>query len=301
MAIEFRDVTSGRLEHFSAAAPSGATIGIIGAANSGQAELLRVAVQAEANRRYLGPQDSFNFAPCDVLALDHTFALQDARTRAQARAELDRLRSAGTTVLLASNEAELILRLCDEVWWLDQGKLKQRGDPNEVWSAYLNQVAGQFREWGAAQRLPISPAFRRGDGRAEVIGVETLGVNGQPTMVWRSGEDVVVRVTIRYHEPVGDPVIGIMIRTRVGSEVYGTNTELERVQIGPCSAGDTLQLRFAFRCDLCNNEYTLTVASHDRDGTAHDWLDDAIAFAVSDSRYTAGVANLRAKVSVEKI
>ena len=29
----------------------------------------------------------------------------------------------------------------------------------------------------------------------------------------------------------------------------------------------------------------------------HDWLEDAVAFAVTDSRYTAGVANLRAQVS----
>ena len=33
---------------------------------------------------------------------------------------------------------------------------------------------------------------------------------------------------------------------------------------------------------------------------AHDWVDDAVAFVVGDSRYTAGVANLRARVTVEK-
>jgi hypothetical protein len=42
------------------------------------------------------------------------------------------------------------------------------------------------------------------------------------------------------------------------------------------------------------------VASHDPDGTAHDWLDDAIAITVTDERYTAGVANLHAKVTAEK-
>ena len=48
---------------------------------------------------------------------------------------------------------------------------------------------------------------------------------------------------------------------------------------------------------LCPEEYTLTVASHDPDGVWHDWLEDAVSFAVSDDRYTAGVANLRAQVS----
>ena len=46
-------------------------------------------------------------------------------------------------------------------------------------------------------------------------------------MVWRSGELAVVRVRVRFRSAVADPVIGIMIRTRIGFEVYGTNTELE--------------------------------------------------------------------------
>jgi lipopolysaccharide transport system ATP-binding protein len=92
----------------------------------------------------------------------------------------------------------------------------------------------------------------------------------------------------------------MLIRSRVGLNVYGTNTELERVKVGPCAAGETLAVRFAFRCELCPQEYTLTVASHDPDGVWHDWLEDAVAFAVTDTRYTAGVANLRATATVER-
>jgi len=45
----------------------------------------------------------------------------------------------------------------------------------------------------------------------------------------------------------------------------------------------------------------LTLASHDPDGSAHDWLDDAVAVTVTDERWTAGVANLRAKVTMEML
>ena len=119
-------------------------------------------------------------------------------------------------------------------------------------------------------------------------------------MAWKSGEMVGVRVAVRYREAVENPVIGIMIRTRIGFEVYGTNTELEGVRLGPCSAGQSLRALFRFRCELCPREYTLTAASHDPDGALHEWLEDALAFVVADSRFTAGVANLRARVSVER-
>jgi lipopolysaccharide transport system ATP-binding protein len=104
---------------------------------------------------------------------------------------------------------------------------------------------------------------------------------------------------VRYNAAVDDPVIGLLIRTQVGFEVYGTNTEIERIKLGPRATGDTVTVTFSFLCDLCPRAYTLTLASHDPDGTVHDWLDDAIAVMVTDERPTAGVANLRAKVTIE--
>jgi lipopolysaccharide transport system ATP-binding protein len=218
--------------------------------------------------------------------------------RARAVAGIDRLRSAGTTVIIVSHELDLLQSLCDEVWWLDAGSLAQRGDPREVLDAYRESIAEKVRAWGATLKSPLRPAMRRGDGRAEILSLETLDGEGNPTAVWRSGENAAVRVTVRYHDRVQEPVIGIMIRTRVGLEVYGTNTELEKVSTGDCAAGERLRIEFGFRCDLCPGEYTVTAASHDADGTTHDWMDDAVAFAVADSRYTAGVANLRAKVKI---
>jgi lipopolysaccharide transport system ATP-binding protein len=119
--------------------------------------------------------------------------------------------------------------------------------------------------------------------------------------VWQSGAPVAVRVTVRFGAPVAAPVIGMLIRTRIGFEVYGTNTELEKLPLGPCASGETLAITFRFRCDLCPQEYTITAASHDPDGIWHDWMEDGVAFSVSDTRYTAGVANLRATASFERV
>jgi lipopolysaccharide transport system ATP-binding protein len=311
MAIEFRQVSLGCLRALSASAPGGVVIGIIGANDGGQKDLLKAAggaavpesgeIIAGAERRYVAPLAPMDLSPADVVAIDHAYDIQDALGRARARLALDALRDSRATVFLASHEAAVIRTLCDEAWWIENGALAMRGHPSEVWTACMERAAERFRVEGPALVRPMSPVFRRGDGRAEIVCIETLGSDGKPTMVLRSGENASVRATVKYIAAVEDPVIGIMIRTRVGSEVYGTNTELEQLTLGPCEAGHTLRIEFDFRCDLCNNEYTLTLASHDRDGTAHDWVDDAVSFLVADSRYTAGVANLRAKVSVERL
>ena len=92
-----------------------------------------------------------------------------------------------------------------------------------------------------------------------------------------------------------------MIRTRIGMEVYGTNTELEGAGPGPAERGDLIEVTFAFACRLTPQEYTLTVATQSPDGTSHDWLDDVLTFHVVDACRAAGVANLEARVSSRKL
>lgn len=310
MAIELREVSSAPLTNISASAPDGAVIGLIGENGSGKEALLQVIagtekpasgeVQVDDPRRLLGPGDKLNFAPVKTLLMDNTLSQHDALVRGRAMVGLERMRRSGSTVVIASHELPVLRSICDEVWWLHEGRLAAKGDPKEVIGRYERHIAQKLKAWGETLSPTLAPTLRRGDGRAQIVSLATINEQGQAAMVLQSGSPVGVKVVVRYDEPVDNPVVGIMIRTRIGFEVYGTNTDLEGVKLGPVAAGETVTLTFSFACDLCPQEYTLTVASHDPDGVWHDWLEDAIAFSVADSRYTAGVANLRAKVTVEK-
>jgi len=310
MSLEFRNAVLAPLSGISVVAPPGVIIGVIGEKGSGVAELLKLAggsvqpqsgeVVAGAERRYVALGESLNLAPAAVIALDHALATQDAVVRARTLTGLDRIRRGGATVLLASHEDSLLELLCDEVWWLDGGRIAAKGDAKETLAKYRRHVAERVRAWGETIPARLAPAFRHGDGRAELLSIETFGPDNKPTIVWKSGDMATVRATVQYNAAVDNPVLGLLIRTQVGFEVYGTNTELEGIKLGPRAVGDSVTVVFSFLCDLCPRAYTLTMASHDPDGTVHDWLDDAIAVTVTDGRATAGVANLRAKVTIEK-
>ena len=293
MALAFRRVTSYPLTDFEATAPDGVVIGVIGETGAGKGKLLRLAAGVD-----LPDRGTIERSGADPVVLSaEALACQDALEREKTAVAFDGMRRAGKSVFVISHEEGLLQRLADEVWWLHEGRLAGRGDPDEVLTAYRKHIAGRWRAWGEKAPRVLNPRWRRGDGRAEVVSVELIGESGNPTIVWRSGELAVVQVKVRFREAVADPVIGIMIRTRIGLNVYGTNTELEKLKLGPCAAGDIREVTYAFRCELCPEFYTLTVASHDPDGLWHDWLEDAVSFAVTDNRYTAGVANLRATVS----
>jgi lipopolysaccharide transport system ATP-binding protein len=292
MALRFREVRLEGIEPLSADVPPGAVVGLVGEDAAAIQAILDLAGGVRTPAGGVVEADGVTTYP-------RLFSANGPVERTQRRAELERQRRQGATILLSSQEPDLLAGLCDELWWIDGGRLALRGAPREVLAAVQRTAMERLRAWAVAERLELAPSLRRGDGRAELLAVETLDASGRPVVVWQSGQDVAVRVRVRYAAAVEDPVVGIMIRTRIGFEVFGTNTELEQVALGPCAAGDVRSVLFRFNCALCPQEYTLTAASHDRDGVWHDWMEDAVAFAVADTRYTAGVANLRAKVEVE--
>src|SRR3954449_13500806 len=181
MSLAFRQVSAPPLAGLDAAAPDGVVIGILGEDGAGKSRLLRLAAGLEkpvsgtvdaAAGKLLGPGDPLDLAPVRVLCIDHTFAHHDALVRERAAIALDRLRRAGTTVLLVSHEEDLLRRLADEIWWLREGRLAGRGDPGEMLAAYRKHVSAQVRAWGGTMSAPLAPRLRRGDGRAEVLRVE---------------------------------------------------------------------------------------------------------------------------------
>ncbi len=284
---------------FRAQVPDGAIVGVVGLKGSGKGALLKSIAASHPSSRLIPLGEPLNFSPVGVLLLDAALACQDPLVKQRALVSIERARRQGATVFIVSHDEPLLVRAADEIWWLNDGQLAARGDPREVLSKYRDFVAARFAEWGRSLEQPLDTGTRRGSGAAEIISLETLDFAGAPTGVLKSGEPAAIRLRIRFHDAVERPVAGIMIRTRIGFEVFGTNTELEGAEVGPRAAGAEVGIDFRFRCDLCPGDYTVTAACHDPNGAAHDWLDDAIAFSVADSRYTAGVANLHAQVTIE--
>jgi hypothetical protein len=114
---------------------------------------------------------------------------------------------------------------------------------------------------------------------------------------------VTVRVRVFFFEAVRDPTIGILIRDRLGNDVYGTNTFHQGVATGVWQAGQSLDVRFELAMELGVGEYTVTAAAHSLGVHvfhSYDWLERGLAFQVlpADERRAIGVARLVPTITV---
>ena len=76
----------------------------------------------------------------DILMIDEALSTRDAHFREKATAKMAELRESARAVFVVSHGLDSIKEMCNEVMWLDRGKLLMRGEPADVVDAYIKFV-----------------------------------------------------------------------------------------------------------------------------------------------------------------
>jgi len=77
-----------------------------------------------------------------ILLVDEILSVGDESFQQKSKARMLSLMQKGVTVLFVSHSIADILEICDRVIWLEHGKIKMEGLPEEVCSAYRKGDAG---------------------------------------------------------------------------------------------------------------------------------------------------------------
>lgn len=236
----------------------------------------------------------------EILIVDEALAVGDAVFANRCIRKFEELKEKQTTILFVSHDLGLVKQLSHRAIFLLKGRIQAAGEPSHVINRYIGMVLEKQQDFERKEderTAKIPASHRHGDGSSEILAVTLSDEQGNPCGAVASGQLVSVNLTIRFHARRTNPMVGILIRTRIGMDVFGTNTRIEQVSLGEFQASDELAIQFQFACWLTPQQYTLTVATQNDDGSSHDWLDDVIAFEVVSARQAAGVADLRADVT----
>jgi ABC-type polysaccharide/polyol phosphate transport system ATPase subunit len=230
----------------------------------------------------------------EILIVDEALAVGDAIFANRCLHKLEELRDRKVTILFVSHDLGLVKRLCHRAVLMVKGEVLCEGSPGEVVNRYVGLV--HDRQSGQAERSELTGNYRHGDRSSTIAGIRLLDSQARETTAVRAGDKVTVEVTGRFNKAVHRPVVGMLIRNRLGIEVFGTNTRIEDRDLGDYEPGDQLTVSFSFLCFLTRQEYTITAAIQHYDGSSQDWLDDALQFTVIDDRDTAGLARFHTDI-----
>ena len=75
----------------------------------------------------------------DILLLDEVLSVGDHAFKEKSLARLNEFRSKGKTLVVTSHDQELLSKLCTRAVWLDRGRIRLEGKPEEVLESYYKE------------------------------------------------------------------------------------------------------------------------------------------------------------------
>lgn len=246
----------------------------------------------------------------DILIVDEALAVGDAVFQHRCLRRIKELHERGTTVLFVSHDAAAVRALCSRAILMKAGRIVTDGRPADVLNryqkiimereeAYLADAAALNETAGTEEQLaPVRFTYRHGDRRAEIVGAELTDATGRRVEIVETGEPLTLRMLVRFHADIEEPVIGFLIKNRHGIHSYGTNTKEQQTDLGLVRKGSEIEAVFSFNCSLGFDQYSISLAVHSSSGESFDWLDGALFLRVTSLNHFEGMANLNAGVTV---
>jgi len=240
----------------------------------------------------------------DILIVDEALSVGDAYFQHKSFDRIRRFRDQGTTLFFVSHDTGSVKTLCNRAMLLDQGVLLRDGSPDAVLDYYNGLIAVQRAEYEIRQVEGDSGRTVTRSGSAEVtITSADLLCEGISTRAVRSGQPVVIRIHLRAHEPVAELTVGILIRDRLGNDVFGINTFHLDASSSNVAAGEAMAVDFAFaELNLGVGSYSVSTALHSGDthlALNYDWWDRSLVFQVVPGARSGSIGVCSLPVTVE--
>ncbi len=271
----------------------------------------------------------------DILLIDEVLAVGDKSFTNKCLERIKQLKQLGKTIIFVSHSLQTIEMLCDEVIWLDKGKLINAGKPRETIEEYLLKMAeDEEKKINVIQSKTSSkvdkhnhlkvyeeshqdtdkkylveiisepddtnpfPRKRWGSREAEIRSVEIFDNKKRIRWVLKTGEDILIRIHYKASKLIKNPVIGIGIYRIDDLCIFATNTFLDKFEIDHIEGEGFIDIPIS-HLNLLPNIYFLDVAIHTLEGFPYDYHYRLIRFKVYSDLNDLGICRLSHKWEIQ--
>ncbi|MXW43025.1 MAG: ABC transporter ATP-binding protein [Acidimicrobiia bacterium] len=141
----------------------------------------------------------------EVLIVDEVVAVGDEEFQLRCFGHLEMLRAQGVTIVLVSHDLGMLRANCDQMAWLNRGKLAAAGDPQDVVNAYLDTIDTE----AAASVGHRSRLDAQGHSPLHITSLEFLDEAGNRPKSFATGDPLIVRIHYCASAPIQDPVFSL--------------------------------------------------------------------------------------------
>ena len=247
----------------------------------------------------------------EILIVDEALSVGDVFFQAKCYRKFEEFKKLGRTILFVSHDLSSISRYCDRVILLNKGVKLQEGSPKKMVDMYKQLLVGQDpvkeeekkqqkENW--SQQFQTNPnMLEYGSKLAEIVDFAVLDDKGLCTNTIEKGSSFQIRMKVVFHENIQEPIMAYTFKDIKGTEITGTNTLFEKMNVEHSDAGDSCTITFTQDMFLQGGEYLLSFGCTGyREGefTVFHRLYDACNITVVSTKNTVGFYDMDSKVEI---
>jgi len=157
----------------------------------------------------------------DVLLVDEVLSVGDAIFQEKCLNRMKEIRDKGKAMVFVSHNMIAVQNICSRVIWLDRGKVRAVGEPEEVISKYLhNQYFGQQNIWDLEESEEL---FRYDEGSVVVEAIRILDEAGESFQTIHGGGSVKVEVHYNAKRQLNSPNVQIYLTDKQHNRLMGSD------------------------------------------------------------------------------
>jgi len=234
----------------------------------------------------------------DILVVDEALSVGDARFQRKCMAKIREFCEQGTA-LFVTHSSTAVTELCTRAIWIENGRLLMDDTPKRVVEKYLQYMyeginalslpadnvpaTGRESDTDMSGFIVIKESMRQfGDRRAVIEGVR-IASRGQRNSVAFTGTSCEISMLIKAHDSIAMPIIGFIVKDKLGRDIIADSTTYMRDAITPLEANNRYLVSFVLTSwpNLIEDEYSLTVAVADGEAHQHSqchFIHDTVIF-----------------------
>ncbi len=229
----------------------------------------------------------------DIFLVDEHIAVGDNYFMHKCIERLKALHREKKTLVIVSHNMHLISNLSSKVIWLENGRIREEGDPPTIVRHYEEHILKK-------EGKQVNQKIQTFSNEAKIIDVRIMDRSGTIRDVFDFGEDIVVEVDTLFNAKVNKPVFGVAIFKEDGRYLYGPNTYFDKFDTGECEG----RVRFSIiyeKPPLLNGRYLVSVAIFDPDHVyPYDFHEKRYNFEIKSNFLDHGDISINHKWSIEK-
>lgn len=257
----------------------------------------------------------------EILIVDEALSVGDVFFQAKCYHKFDEFKNAGKTILIVSHDLGSIAKYCDRAVLLNKGEKMAEGEPKEIIDLYKQVLVSQAENRELTDEQPtvseddsvddegrwkdtlmLNPnVLDYGDKQAEIIDFAIIDDKNRITNNIQKNTDFRIRMKVKFHKDIDEPIFAFTIKDLQGTEVTGTNTMYEQVNFGLVKAGEEKVIEFSQNMNLQGRNYLLSfgcVGYHDNDFLVYNRLYDVCNINVISDKNTVGFYDMNSTVKV---